>query len=32
VLWCAWQNLAAQNLFEKVGFRRTMLEMTHELL
>jgi ribosomal protein S18 acetylase RimI-like enzyme len=31
VLWCAWQNVAAQNLFEKVGFRRTMLEMTSEL-
>ncbi len=31
VLWCAWQNASAQNLFEKVGFRRTMLEMTLEL-
>jgi ribosomal protein S18 acetylase RimI-like enzyme len=31
VLWCAWQNVAAQNLFEQVGFRRTMLEMTREL-
>jgi ribosomal protein S18 acetylase RimI-like enzyme len=32
VLWCAWQNVAAQKLFEKVGFHRTMLEMTSELL
>jgi ribosomal protein S18 acetylase RimI-like enzyme len=31
VLWTAWQNETAHRLFEKLGFRRTMLEMTLEL-
>lgn len=31
VLNTAWQNEAAQALFAKAGFRRTMVEMTREL-
>lgn len=31
VLWTAAQNDAAQRLFERLGFRRTMVEMTREL-
>jgi ribosomal protein S18 acetylase RimI-like enzyme len=31
VLWTAEQNPAAQNLFIRLGFRRTMIEMTREL-
>ena len=31
VLWTAERNPAAQRLFEKLGFRRTMIEMTREL-
>jgi ribosomal protein S18 acetylase RimI-like enzyme len=31
VLWTAEQNGAAQRLFAKAGFRRTMIEMTKEL-
>jgi ribosomal protein S18 acetylase RimI-like enzyme len=31
VLMTAEQNAAAQQLFERVGFRRTMVEMTREL-
>lgn len=31
VLWTAEPNEAAQRLFAKVGFRRTMIEMTREL-
>lgn len=31
VLWTAEQNEAAQDLFAKAGFRRTMVEMTREL-
>ena len=31
VLWTAQQNDGAQRLFERVGFRRTMVEMTREL-
>lgn len=31
VLWTAEQNDAAQRLFDRLGFRRTMLEMTREL-
>jgi len=31
VLWTAEQNPAAQNLFSRLGFRRTMIEMTREL-
>jgi ribosomal protein S18 acetylase RimI-like enzyme len=31
VLWAAHQNTAAQGLFERLGFRRTMVEMTREL-
>lgn len=31
LLQTAQQNLAAQRLFEKLGFRRTMVEMTREL-
>ena len=31
VLWTAQQNDGAQRLFERVGFRRTMVEMTCEL-
>jgi RimJ/RimL family protein N-acetyltransferase len=30
VLLTAWQNDGAQALFEKAGFRRTMVEMTRE--
>lgn len=31
VLWTAEQNIRAQHLFERQGFRRTMVEMTREL-
>jgi ribosomal protein S18 acetylase RimI-like enzyme len=31
MLWTAPQNDAAQRLFERLGFRRTMLEMTRQL-
>jgi ribosomal protein S18 acetylase RimI-like enzyme len=31
VLWTAERNDAAQRLFEREGFRRTMIEMTREL-
>jgi GNAT superfamily N-acetyltransferase len=31
VLWTAEKNPAAQNLFSRLGFRRTMIEMTLEL-
>ncbi len=31
ILWTADQNHAAQQLFTRVGFRRTMIEMTVEL-
>jgi ribosomal protein S18 acetylase RimI-like enzyme len=31
VLWTAEQNPAAQHLFTRLGFRRTMIEMTREL-
>jgi ribosomal protein S18 acetylase RimI-like enzyme len=31
VLWTAERNAAAQHLFERLGFRRTMIEMTREL-
>lgn len=31
ILWTAAQNDAAQRLFERLGFRRTMVEMTREL-
>jgi ribosomal protein S18 acetylase RimI-like enzyme len=31
VLWSADRNEAAQRLFERLGFRRTMVEMTREL-
>jgi GNAT superfamily N-acetyltransferase len=31
VLWTAAANIAARRLFERVGFRHTMLEMTREL-
>ena len=31
ILWSADQNTAAQRLFEGVGFRRTMVELTREL-
>jgi ribosomal protein S18 acetylase RimI-like enzyme len=31
VLWTAQQNEGAQRLFERLGFRRTMVEMTREL-
>ena len=31
VLWTAEHNDAAQQLFERLGFRRTMIEMTREL-
>jgi ribosomal protein S18 acetylase RimI-like enzyme len=30
VLWTAEQNQEAQRLFEQLGFRRTMIEMTRE--
>jgi ribosomal protein S18 acetylase RimI-like enzyme len=31
VLWTADRNEAAQRLFDRLGFRRTMIEMTREL-
>jgi ribosomal protein S18 acetylase RimI-like enzyme len=31
MLWTAEQNPAAQELFRRLGFRRTMIEMTREL-
>jgi ribosomal protein S18 acetylase RimI-like enzyme len=31
MLWTAAPNTGAQRLFEKVGFRRTMIEMTRDL-
>ena len=31
MLWTAQQNDGAQRLFERLGFRRTMVEMTREL-
>lgn len=31
VLWTAERNPAAQRLFERLGFRRTMIELTREL-
>ena len=31
MLWTAEQNIGAQRLFAKLGFRRTMIEMTREL-
>ena len=31
VIWTAEQNVPAQRLFEGLGFRRTMIEMTREL-
>jgi ribosomal protein S18 acetylase RimI-like enzyme len=31
VLWTAEKNDAAQRLFARIGFRRTMIEMTREL-
>jgi len=31
VLWTAERNDAAQRLFERLGFRRTMIELTREL-
>ena len=31
MLWTAERNHAAQRLFERAGFRRTMIEMTREL-
>ena len=31
MLWTADQNAGAQRLFERLGFRRTMIEMTREL-
>jgi GNAT superfamily N-acetyltransferase len=31
VLWTAQPNVGAQQLFERLGFRRTMVEMTREL-
>ena len=31
LLWTAEQNPAAQTLFGRLGFRRTMIEMTREL-
>ena len=31
MLWTADQNEGAQRLFERLGFRRTMIEMTREL-
>jgi ribosomal protein S18 acetylase RimI-like enzyme len=32
MLWTAQQNTGAQRLFEALGFRRTMVEMTKEIL
>jgi hypothetical protein len=31
MLWTAEQNTAASRLFLRLGFRRTMIEMTREL-
>lgn len=31
MLWTAERNLGAQRLFERLGFRRTMIEMTREV-
>jgi RimJ/RimL family protein N-acetyltransferase len=31
ILWTAEKNDAAQQLFARAGFRRTMIEMTREL-
>jgi RimJ/RimL family protein N-acetyltransferase len=31
MLWTAEPNAGAQRLFERLGFRRTMVEMTKEL-
>jgi ribosomal protein S18 acetylase RimI-like enzyme len=31
MLWTAERNAAAQRLFDRLGFRRTMIEMTREL-
>lgn len=31
MLWTAAPNAGAQRLFERLGFRRTMVEMTHDL-
>jgi hypothetical protein len=31
MLWTAEQNDSAQRLFARLGFRRTMIEMTREL-
>lgn len=31
ILWTADQNTSAQRLFDRLGFRRTMIEMTREL-
>jgi GNAT superfamily N-acetyltransferase len=32
MLWTAERNAGAQQLFERLGFRRTMIEMTRELV
>ena len=32
ILWTAEQNTGAQRLFARLGFRRTMIEMTRELV
>ena len=31
ILWTAERNVVAQRLFGRLGFRRTMIEMTREL-
>lgn len=31
MLWSAQQNTGGQRLFERLGFRRTMVEMTREV-
>ena len=31
MLWTAQKNVPAQRLFDRLGFRRTMIEMTREL-
>jgi ribosomal protein S18 acetylase RimI-like enzyme len=31
MLWTAQQNDGAQRLFDRLGFRRTMVEMTREI-